>query len=108
MKREFEVLTDIYNEAGKCLKKDVTYFKLFETDEIELENYIDAKGKVVNKYSGVLYRDKYYKVNIPYSEMKVYVSPLIIKGLMDKSTYNEKIKSKVTKARTTRGGRSNT
>lgn len=94
MKKEFQILTDIYNEAGKCIKKDVTYNKLFETDEIGLENYIDSKGKVIVEYSGVIYRDKYYKVNIPYEQMKEYVSPLVVKGLIAKSTYNEKTKPK--------------
>lgn len=100
-KKELEVMTDIYNEAGKCLKKDILYLKVFETDEIELENFIDGKGKVIVKYSGVVYRDKYYKVNIPYKDMLQYVQPLVIKGLMDKSTYHEK-KIKTTTKRTTR------
>ncbi len=103
MKKEFQVLTDIYSETGKCIKKDVTYLKIFETDNIELENFIDNKGKVISKYSDVAYQDKHYKINIPYSEMKQYVTPLVIKGLMDKSTYNEKAKTKITKIRTTRG-----
>lgn len=98
MKREFEVLTDVYNEQGKCIKKDILYLKVFETDDIQLEHFIDSKGKVVLKYSGVLYRDKYYKVNIPYKTMKEYTSPLVIKGLIYKSKIYEKLENK-TKAR---------
>lgn len=102
MKKELEVITDIYNEDGKCLKKDVSYMKVFETDNIELENYLDPKGKVISKYSGVIYGDKYYKINIPYNEMKTMFTPLVVTGLYSKSTYHEKIKSKTSKTRVRR------
>jgi hypothetical protein len=98
MKVEFEVYTDVYAPDGvKCIKKDVSYKKIFETDEIELENFIDNKGKVISKYTGVIYRDKYYKVNTPYDIMKQYTTPLIIKGLFAKSSYHEKDNNKIIK-----------
>lgn len=90
MEKEFEVITDIYNDQGRCVKKDVSYFKIFETADMEVESYIDSKGKVINKYCGVAYRDKYYKINIPYNDMKKLFEPLVITGLYSKSTYHEK------------------
>ena len=104
MKKEFEIITDIYNDAGKCLKKDISYCKVFETDDMELEQYIDAKGKVISKYSGIIYRDKYYKINVPYTSMKEYLSPLIIKGFIDKMNKSNE-KNKIIKHKITRTGR---
>ena len=92
---ELEILTDVYSPDGvKCIKKDVIYKKVFETNDIESEQYIDDKGKIIGKYTGVIYRDKYYKVNVPYETMKQYNQPLVIKGLFAKSSYHEKINTK--------------
>lgn len=103
MIKEFEILTDIFAPDGlKCIKKDVMYFKVFETNEMELESFIDAKGKVISKYCGVIYRDKYYKVNTPYAELRDMSKPIVVKGLLDKSTYNEKSKNIKSKTRVRR------
>lgn len=94
MKIEYEVLTDIYNEDGKCIKKDLSYLKVFETDDVEVENFIDAKGKVIEKYTGVVYKDKYYKINRPYKEMREAFKPIVVAGLLAKSSSYEKTNQK--------------
>lgn len=97
-------MTDIYGIDGvKCIKKDVIYNKLFELNDVEIESFIDNKGKVISKYCGVIYKDKYYKVNKSYKEMSELFKPLVIKGLFDKSNYNEKNKTNktITRRRTT-------
>ena len=75
MKLELEILTDILPPNGvgkrKPLVKNAKIKRLFNLDEVELEEYIDIKtGKTIPKYCGVYNKDVYYKINKPYEQLK--------------------------------------
>lgn len=73
---ELQVLTDIYSEPNskgvrKLLGKNLVINKLFDINEIEVEEFISSRtGKAVKKYSGIFHKENYYKVNKPYSELR--------------------------------------
>lgn len=57
--------------------------KLFVTENMELEECLDAAGKHYPKYSVARYNGEYYKLNSPYEQLKErYFMPIIIKGFM--------------------------
>lgn len=99
MQIELEIIADIeYTKNKKTYNTITPIKKLFNIYEVEVEEFVDNKtGKVVNKYSGVVVRDKYYKVNKPYNELKKMVNSKIspIVGFYQHSNaYKKKNKSK--------------
>ena len=99
MKYELEIITDISKTTGvksKVIVKSAKIRKLFDLDKIDIQVYIDGRtGKEVKKYTGVYENDNYYKVNIPYEQLKNLIlnrtSPIF--GLMGKSKlYMKRIK----------------
>ncbi len=75
MKYELEIITDIYSPPDKTgirkiLVKDHKIKKLFELNDIELEEYTDNKGKLIKKYCAICTESNYYKINKPYEELK--------------------------------------
>lgn len=91
MKVELEIITDIVNTSGtkpKVVAKNDKIKKLFDLEQIEVEEFIDAKtGKHIKRYSSVYQNNVYYKVNKPYAELSFLVvnkrMPVI--GLIGKS-----------------------
>lgn len=77
MKYELEIITDITNTTGprpKVIKKGDKIKRLFNLEELEVEEYIEPKtGKHIAKYSGIYCKDVYYKVNKPYKELSQLV-----------------------------------
>lgn len=73
---ELQVITDIFSKEDsvgkrKLLHKNKVINKLFDINEIEVQEFIDAKsGKCIKKYSGIYNKDVYYKINKPYAELK--------------------------------------
>lgn len=73
---ELEIITDIYgpeSNTGKrrILTKSDKVKKIFNLEQIEVEEYVDIKtGKHIKKYSGIYKDNVYYKVNKPYEELK--------------------------------------
>lgn len=70
---EFEILTDVYSnsERPKLLTKGDKIKKLFDIDEIDIEEYVDNKtGKHIKKYCYFISNNNYYKINRPYEEIK--------------------------------------
>lgn len=100
MNREYQVITDIYNEQGKIVKKNILYNKVFETNEMHVESYIEKNGKVISKYTGVIYDDKYYKINKPFEEVSKEVRPIVIEGFKSKQGVEIKKRNKPTKITT--------
>lgn len=94
MRMELEVIADILQKSKKTTK-ELIYKKEFELDSIFLEQYIDNKGKIINKYCGVIDGEKYYKVNHPYNYLRAFTTPIVVKGLMSKSkSYGKDTKNK--------------
>lgn len=78
MKYELEIISDITDTTGpkpKIIKRQDKIKRLFELNELEVEEYVEPKtGKHIAKYSGIYYKDIYYKVNKPYEELKQLVN----------------------------------
>jgi len=77
MRIELEFISDLTSSRnGKTvvLVKNDKVKKLFNLDEIEVEEFIDPKtGKHIPKYSTVSIKDMFYKINKPYEELKSLV-----------------------------------
>lgn len=90
-KFELEVITDITtnnSKKPKLLYKNARIKKMFDLDNIELEEYIEpTTGKHVLKYASVYYNNVYYKVNIPYEQLRNLVlnNTINVLGLAYKS-----------------------
>ena len=85
MVRELIVLTDFYSKANKLLKKDLAYRKTFETDKLDIEDYINEKGRVIKKYCTAIYEDRFYKLNHTYEYVKMLKEPIKVVGLIGKT-----------------------
>jgi hypothetical protein len=95
MRKEIEINGgDILSEKGKIVKKDMCYLRMFELDNILIEQYISPKGVIVKKYCTIIEQDKYYKANIPYNVLSAMLRPLEVKGFAAKSISYEKVNSK--------------
>jgi len=73
---ELQIITDVLggptkDGLRKLIMKDKLINKLFDINEIEVEEFINPKtGKAIKKYSGIYSKEVYYKVNKPYEELK--------------------------------------
>jgi hypothetical protein len=73
---ELPIITDIFSSPDKTgvrklITKDKVINRLFDINEIEVEEFINPKtGNVIKKYTGVYSNEVYYKVNAPYTELK--------------------------------------
>lgn len=90
MKKEFEVISDVIGNNNKIVKADIIYKKVFELDNIEVEQFISNRGQVVKKYCTVLCENKFYKVNSPYEYVLGLLTPTTVKGFYSKSNRYEK------------------
>ena len=55
--------------------------RLFVLENMQIEEHVNGKGKVINKYTTCKYDSEYYKLNIPYKKLKEeYFTQLVIKG----------------------------
>jgi len=73
-------------EKGRSIAKYVPIRvfqkKLFVTESMQIEEHIDSKGNTIKKFTTVKYDSEYYKINMPYKELRdKYFTPIIIKGL---------------------------
>lgn len=100
MRKEIEINGgDVLNSKNKVIAKDVCYKRIFELDNILIEQYLNPKGVIVKKYCTIIEQDKYFKANIPYDTLSAMLRPLEVKGFAAKSISYEKANSK---QRTTR------
>jgi hypothetical protein len=73
-------------ETGKSIARYVPLRvfqkKLFVTESMQIEEHINSKGKIINKYTTTKYDSEYYKINMPYKELRdKYFTPIALKGL---------------------------
>ena len=95
MKKEIEINGgDVISDKGKVIKKDLCYKRVFELDNILVEQYVSPKGVIVKKYCTIIEQDKYFKANIPYDTLSAMLKPLEIGGFAAKSIRYEKTNSK--------------
>ena len=73
---ELPIITDVLSQPDrtgrrKTLIKNKIVNKLFDLNEIDVEEFIDIKtGKTIKKYTAVYIKEDCYKINKPYDEMK--------------------------------------
>lgn len=87
---ELDVISNIIanGRKPKIITKNDKIKKIFDLDNIQLEEYIDSKtGKHIKKYSTITVNDSYYKIDKPYIELRdlVISRSIPILGLMYKS-----------------------
>jgi hypothetical protein len=84
---ELEVISQYpLPETGKSIARYVPLRiyqkKLFVVESMQIEEHVNNKGKIVNKYTTVKYDSEYYKINMSYKELRDnYFTPIVIKGL---------------------------
>ena len=56
--------------------------KLFIVENMQIEEHVDSRGVTIKKFTIVKYDTEYYKINMPYKELRdKYFTPIVIKGL---------------------------
>ncbi len=87
---ELDVISNVISNTAKpkLIAKDDRIKKIFDLDNIQVEEYIDSRnGKHIKKYSTINLNDAYYKIDKPYNELKelVFNRSIPVLGLMYKS-----------------------
>lgn len=55
--------------------------RLFIVENMQIEEHVNSKGKIVDKYTTCKYDGEYYKLKIPYNTLKdKYFKPVTFKG----------------------------
>jgi hypothetical protein len=84
---ELEVISQYpLPEKGRSIAKYVPMRvfqkKLFVTESMQIEENIDSKGATIKQFTICKYDTEYYKINMPYKELRdKYFTPIVIKGL---------------------------
>jgi hypothetical protein len=56
--------------------------KIFVVENMQIEEHVDSKGATIKQFTTCKYDTEYYKINIPYKELRdKYFTPIVIKGL---------------------------
>lgn len=56
--------------------------KLFQVENMHIEEHVNSKGKIVKKFTTVKYDGEFYKLNHPYNFLRdKYFKPMLINGL---------------------------
>lgn len=83
-----KVLTDIYktNAKGqqKLIRRNVEYKKMFETNGLLVEHYLNSKGVPSKKWCMVKEPNgdnSYYRLNHKFEEIEKLIKPVYIYGL---------------------------
>ena len=75
-------LPEIGKSIARYVPLRVFQKKIFITESMQIEEHINSKGKIVNKFTTVKYDTEYYKINMPYKELRdKYFTPVSILGL---------------------------
>lgn len=64
----------------KLIKKNVCFKKTFETNSIQVQEFIDAKGNISKKYCTIYEGELGYKAVHKFEYVQKLISPLHIKG----------------------------
>ncbi len=95
---EFTIITDITKQLanGKILTlvKNAKIVRSFESSNVNYAEYINSKGKIVKKYTTIIYNNEYLTVNHSLEEVKRRLGHYEIKGYAGKAKYAKDIKNK--------------
>jgi hypothetical protein len=84
---ELEVINQYpVRETGRSIARyaplRVFQKKLFVVESMQIEEHVDSRGTTIKKFTTVKYDSEYYKINMPYKELRdKYFTPIVIKGL---------------------------
>lgn len=84
---ELEVISQLpVKEHGRSIARYVPerifQKKLFITEGMQIEEHMNAQGKLVPKFTTCKYDTEYYKINTPYKKLRDnYFTPITIRGL---------------------------
>lgn len=79
-------ITDVYsvpdNKTGKqkIIKKNVKFKKSFETNNIQIQSYIDLRGNLSTKYTMINEGEQSYKALHKFEDVERLILPVKIKG----------------------------
>ena len=75
-------LPETGNSIANYVPMRVFQKKLFVTESMQIEEHVNSKGEIVNKFTTVKYDTEYYKINMNYKKLRDnYFTPIVIKGL---------------------------
>lgn len=90
---ELTIITDISKQLPdgkyKIIAKDVRITRSFYSDKVTYTQYVDTKGKVIKKYSTIIYDGEYIKVDHPLDEVKRRLGHYEITGYAGYAKYNK-------------------
>lgn len=100
MIKEFQKIEDIYSQPDKSgqqklIKKNLISSIVLDTNNIQLQEFINNKGKIIKNKCTVKYGNDYYILNHSYKEVKELVfkselqNPIVVTGFIN---YNKKEK----------------
>ena len=91
---EFTVVTDITKTLsnGKMITivKDAKILRSFNSEGVLYQDFINSKGKVVKKYTTIIYGNEYLKVDHSIEEVKRKLGHYEIAGYAGKASYAKK------------------
>lgn len=91
---EFTIITDIEKQLpnGKYLTlvKNARIVRSFESDRINYLQCVDRKGRVIKKYTNIIYNGEVFKVENTLDEVKRKLGHYEIAGYAGKASYAKK------------------
>lgn len=91
---EFTVVTDITKTLANgevvTLVKDAKILRSFNSEGVLYQDFINTKGKVVKKYTTIIYGNEYLKVDHSKEEVKRRLGHYEITGYAGKASYAKK------------------
>lgn len=90
---EFTIITDINkplaNGRYKLVTKNAKVVRSFDSSRVLYAEFINSKGKVVKRYSTIIYDNEYIKVDHTLDEVKRRLGHYEIKGYAAKAKYSK-------------------
>lgn len=95
---ELDIIADVYgpgSEEGqpKLIKEGIIYKRLFDTNQIKAEEYINAKGRIVKSWVNIIEGENTYRAKHKYSDIVAKLLPLQVKGFIVHGKKKSYIKS---------------
>ena len=95
---ELNILADVYGKPKEgsdiptIIKKDIVFKKIFDTNQIKAEEYINERGKIIKGLVNIVDGEATYKAKHKYSDIVTKLKPIEVKGFLahDKRKKNNK------------------
>ena len=88
---KLKVLTDIYSKPDvngnmKVIKRNVEYYKQFETTGLLVEHFLNNKGTPSKRWCVVKQGEEYFRLNHRFEEIEKLTQPITIHGFKNKKS----------------------